>query len=85
MMVKKSVPIRYVCADPCSIRFAVGLNPSAMQGEARLRVTRTPTVTLSPIGYRLSAISYRLSPIGYQLSPIGYRLSPLAYRTSRTS
>jgi hypothetical protein len=64
MMVKKSVPIRYVCADPCSIRFAVGLNPSAMQGEARLRVTRTPTVTLSPIGYRLSAISYRLSLTG---------------------
>jgi len=36
--------------------------PSALQGEARLRVTRTPTVTLSTIGYRLSAtISPRLS------------------------
>ena len=34
---------------------AVGLKPSAMQGEARLRGTRTPTVTLSTIGYRLSA------------------------------
>jgi hypothetical protein len=42
--------------------------PSALQGEARLRVTRTPTVTLSTIGYRLSAIGYRLSAIGYRLS-----------------
>ena len=44
---------------------AVGLKPSAIQGKARLRGTRTPTATLSPI-------AYRLSPIGYQLSPIGY-------------
>jgi len=34
---------------------AVGLKPSASQGEARLRGTRTPTVT-----YRPSAIGYRL-------------------------
>jgi hypothetical protein len=41
---------------------AVGLKPSAIQGEARLRGTRTPTVTLSAIAYRLSAtISPRLS------------------------
>ena len=40
---------------------AVGLKLSALQGEARLRGTRTPTVTLSTIGYRLSAIGYRLS------------------------
>jgi hypothetical protein len=39
---------------------AVGLKLSALQGEARLRGTRTPTVTLSTIGYRLSAIGYRL-------------------------
>jgi len=31
-----------------------------MQGEAYLRVTRTPTATLSIIGYQLSAIGYRL-------------------------
>ena len=37
MMVMKSVPIRYNRVDPCSIRFAVGLNPSAMQDEARPR------------------------------------------------
>jgi len=43
--------------------------PSAIQGEARLRVTQTPTVTLSTIGYRLSVIAYRLSPtISPQLS-----------------
>ena len=35
--------------------------PSALQGEARLRVTRTPTVTLSPIGYQLSPLAYRTS------------------------
>jgi hypothetical protein len=39
--------------------------PSAMQGEPRLCITQTPTVTLSTIGYRLSAIGYRLSAIGY--------------------
>ena len=32
--------------------------PSAMRCEVRLRVTRTPTATLSTIGYRLSAIGY---------------------------
>jgi len=47
MMVMKSVPIR--------VLFAVVLNPSAIQGETRLRVMRTLTVTLSAIGYRLSA------------------------------
>jgi len=57
----------------------VGLKPSALQGEARLRVTRTPTVTLSTIGYQLSAISYRLSAIDYRLSAIGYRLSAIGY------
>jgi hypothetical protein len=36
---------------------------SPLQGKARLRGTRTPTVTLSAIGYRLSAIAYRLSPM----------------------
>ena len=36
-----------------------------MQGEPRLCITQTPTVTLSTIGYRLSAIGYRLSAIGY--------------------
>ena len=50
-----------------------------MRGEAWLRVTRTPTVTLSPIAYRLSPIAYRLSPIAYRLSPIGYQLSPIGY------
>jgi hypothetical protein len=39
--------------------------PSASQIEARLRVTRTPTVTLSPIAYRLSPIAYCPSPIAY--------------------
>jgi hypothetical protein len=38
--------------------------PSAIQGKARLRGTRTPMVTLSTIGYRLSVIGYRLSAIG---------------------
>ena len=42
---------------PC----AVGLKPSALQGEVRLRITRTPTLTLSVIGYRLSPIAYQLS------------------------
>jgi len=42
--------------------------PSALQGEARLRGTRTPAVTLLTIGYWLSAIGYRLSAIGYRLS-----------------
>ena len=68
---------------------------SCFRGKARLCITRTPTVTLSTIGYRpsaigyqLSAISYqlsaiKLSAIGYRLSPIGYRLSPIAYRLSR--
>ncbi|MCL6543052.1 MAG: hypothetical protein K6T87_21070 [Roseiflexus sp.] len=54
---------------------AIGYDkPSAIQGEARLRGTRTPTVTLLIIGYRLSVIGYRLSVIGYRLSSIGYRL-----------
>jgi hypothetical protein len=44
--------------------------PSAMECEARLRATRTPTVTLLTI--RLSAIGYRLSTIGYRPSAIGY-------------
>jgi len=48
--------------------------PSAMRGEARLRATRTPTVTLLTIGCRLSAIDYRLSAIDHRLSTIGYRL-----------
>jgi len=60
---------------------AVGLKPSARRDEARLRglersncsktikplarlrVTRTPTVMLSAINYRLSVIGYRLSAI----------------------
>ncbi|MBO9384522.1 MAG: hypothetical protein J7479_19705, partial [Roseiflexus sp.] len=58
----------------CYAPLAVGLKPSAMQGEARLRGTRTPTATLSPLAYRLSAIAYRLSLIGYRLSAIAYRL-----------
>ena len=49
---------------------AIGYQLSAMECEARLRITRTPTVTLSAIGYRLSAIGYRLSAIGYRLSAI---------------
>ena len=44
--------------DPLDLRL------SAMQGKARLRGTRTPTATLSTIGYRLSVIGYRLSAIG---------------------
>ena len=59
---------------------AIGYQLSAMECEARLRITRTPTVTLSAIGYRLSAIGYRLSAIGYRLSAIGYRLSAIGYR-----
>jgi hypothetical protein len=31
---------------------------SSFRGKARLRITRTPTVTLSTIGYWLSAIGY---------------------------
>jgi len=53
-----------------------------MQGDARRRGTRTPTVTLSTIGYRPSAIDYRLSAIDYRLSAIGYRLSAIGYRLS---
>jgi len=53
-----------------------------MQGDARRRGTRTPTVTLSTIGYRPSAIDYRLSAIDYRLSAIAYRLSIIAYRLS---
>jgi hypothetical protein len=56
--------------------------PSALQDKARLRGTRTPMITLSPIGYRLSAIDYRLSIIGYRLSAIDYRLSIIGYRLS---
>jgi len=69
--------------------------PSALQGEARLRVTRTPTVTLSTIGYRLSAIGYRLrsalgspgrSPPARHANsngdPIDHRLSAIGYRLS---
>jgi hypothetical protein len=56
--------------------------PSGRRGEARLRGTRTPTVTLSVISYRLSAIGYRLSAISYRLSAIGYRLSAIGYRLS---
>jgi hypothetical protein len=38
---------------------AVGLKPSALRGEARLRGTRTPTVTLSPLAARLrQALGY---------------------------
>ena len=55
---------------------AVGLKPSAIQGKARLRGTRTPTATLSPI-------AYRLSPIGYQLSPIGYEKPSAMEREAR--
>ena len=60
--------------------------PPAMQGEARQRVTRTPTATLSTIGYRLSAISYRLSAISYRLSVIGYpgRSPPARATSART-
>ena len=65
---------------------AVGLKPSASQGEARLRGTRTPTATLSTIGYRLSAIgsvgqsppvrnaNSNGDPLDHWLSVIGYRL-----------
>jgi hypothetical protein len=68
--------------------------PLAIQGKARLRGTRTPTVTLSTIGYRLSAIgsvgqspparnaNSNSDPIGYRLSVIGSRLSAIAYRLS---
>ncbi len=56
--------------------------PSALQDKARLRGTRTPMITLSPIGYRLSAIDYRLSAIDYRLSAIDYRLSAIDYRLS---
>ena len=53
-----------------------------MQGDARRRGTRTPTVTLSTIGYQLSAIDHRLSAIGYRLSAIDHRLSAIDYRLS---
>jgi hypothetical protein len=62
-----SVLIRHIRANPCSI--------PALRCRARLRLTRTPTVTIC-----LSAIAYRLSPIAYRLSAIGYRLSAIAYR-----
>jgi len=67
---------------------------SAMQGKARLRGTRTPTATLSTIGYRLSTIGYRLCKakpacVERELqrrpsrpSAIGYRLSVIDYRLS---
>jgi hypothetical protein len=38
----------------CYAPLAVGLKPPASQGEASLRGTRTPMMTLSPIGHRLS-------------------------------
>ena len=66
-----SVRIRYIRANPCSL--------PALRCKARLRVTQTPTVTLSIIGYRLSPIAYRLSPIAYRLSPIAYRLSATTF------
>ena len=58
--------------------------PSAMRGEACLRATRTPTVTLLTIGCRLSAIDYRLSAIDYRLSAIGYRPSAIDYEKPST-
>jgi hypothetical protein len=69
--------------------------PSAIQGEARLRGTRTPMVTLSTIGYRLCKAKpacverelqrrpSRPSAIGYRLSVIGYaRQSPPAWNAN---
>jgi hypothetical protein len=70
---------------------AIGYDqPSAIQGEARLRVTQTPTATLSTIGYRLrSALGYlgrspparhansNGDPLDHRLSAIGYRLSAI--------
>ena len=65
-----------------------------MRGKARRRVTRTPTVTLSPLASRLSALrdkarrrgtrtpTVTLSTIGYRLSAIDYRLSAIGYRLS---
>jgi hypothetical protein len=41
---------------------AIGYQLSAMECEARLRVTRTPTMTLSPIAYRLSPLAFRAMP-----------------------
>ncbi len=70
--------------------------PLAIQGKARLRGTRTPTVTLSTlaIGYRLSALwgkarlrgtrtpTVTLLAIGYRLSALAYWLLPIGYRLS---
>jgi hypothetical protein len=68
---------------------AVGLKPSAIQGKARLRGTRTPTATLSTIGYRLSAIgSVGQSPPARNANsngdPLDYRLSPIGSGESKT-
>jgi|GEM_PF-3149764 len=64
-----SVLIRHIRANPCSL--------PALRCRARLRGTRTPTVTIST---RLSAIDYRLLAIGYRT---GYGV--LRASTSRTS
>ena len=42
---------------------AIGYQLSAMECEARLRVARTPTMTLSPLASHLSPLGYRAMPI----------------------
>ena len=49
----------FIRADPSYPRRSVFY--SSFRVKARLRVTRTPTVTLSTIDHRLSAIDHRLS------------------------
>ena len=66
--------IRRIRADPCSL--------PASGAQARLRVTRTPTVMLSAINYRLSAIGYPgHSPPAHNANsngePLGYQLEVL--------
>ncbi len=65
---------------PCSSVISVPIRVLFRLSDAeRLRGTRTPTVTISTIDYRLSVIDYRLSPIAYRLSPIAYRLSATTF------
>ena len=47
---------------------------SPMECKAHLRVTRTPTATLSPLASRLSPLASRLSPLASRLPPLASRL-----------
>ena len=48
---------------------AIGYQLSAMECEARLRVARTPTMTLSPLASHLFPLASHLSPLAFRAMP----------------